>query len=192
MDDLKGLSILTFTNSREWRDWLEKNQSNIDGVWLKLFKKSSGKQSFTYHQALDEALCFGWIDGIKKSFDDQAWLQKFTPRRKRSTWSKINRQHVARLVKEKKMTEFGLKEIERAKQDGRWDAAYDSPKNMKVPADFLTELKKDKMSYEFYKTLNKANTYAIAWRLRSAKKPETRERRMNVLLKMMKDHKKLH
>lgn len=192
MNDLKGLPILTFTSFLEWRDWLENNQSNIDGVWLKLFKKSSGKQTFTYHQALDEALCFGWIDGIKKSLDDQAWLQKFTPRRKRSTWSKINRQHVARLIKDKKMTESGLKEIERAKEDGRWEAAYDSPKNMKVPADFLSELKQDKKAYAFYKTLNKANIYAIAWRLQSAKKSETRERRKIVLLQMMKDKKKLH
>jgi uncharacterized protein YdeI (YjbR/CyaY-like superfamily) len=124
--------------------------------------------------------------------DDKSWLQKYTPRRSKSMWSKINREHVARLVKEKRMQPAGLKEVEAAKNDGRWEAAYDSPKNMEVPADFLKELKKDKKAFEFFKTLNKTNIYAIAWRLQTAKKPETRQKRMKVLLEMMKDNKKIH
>ena len=149
-------------------------------------------KSITYAEALDEALCFGWIDGQLKTCDTKSWLQKFTPRRSKSIWSKRNREHVARLIKEKRMTAAGLKEIELAKKDGRWEGAYDSPKNMQVPADFLRELKKDKNAYAFFQTLNKANTSAIAWRLQTAKKPETREKRMQAVLQMLGQGKKLH
>ena len=159
---------------------------------MKLYKKDSKKKTITRSEALDEALCFGWIDGQSKPLDEKSWLQKYTPRRAKSLWSKINREHIARLTKEKRMQPAGLKEVETAKKDGRWDAAYDSPKNMEVPVDFLKELKKDKKAYEFYKTLNKANTFAIAWRLQTAKKLETRDKRMHVLLAMMKDNKKIH
>ncbi len=188
----KELPIKAFTTSEKWNAWLLKNHSTSNGIWVKLYKKDSGKKGMTRAEALDEALCFGWIDGQSKSGDDKYWIQKFTPRRAKSLWSKINREHVARLIKEKRMQPAGLKEIEEAKKDGRWEQAYDSPKNMEVPADFLKELKKDKKAYEFYKTLNKTNLYAIGWRLQTAKKPETRERRMKTLLEMMKDGKKIH
>ena len=174
--------IKFFSSAKAFRAWLEKNHAKPDGIWLRMFKKVSGKKTITYDEALDEALCFGWIDGQAKSHDKDSYIQRFTPRRKRSMWSKRNREHVARLIKEKRMTSAGLKEVETAKKDGRWDAAYDSPKNMTIPVDFLVHLKKNKKAYDFFKTLNKTNTYAIAWWLQTAKKPETRERRMREIL----------
>ena len=187
-----NISTQSFKTPREWRSWLTKHHAKPEGIWLRFFKKASGVKSITYAEALDEALCFGWIDGQLKTYDTKSWLQKFTPRRSKSIWSKRNREHIARLIKEKRMTAAGLKEIELAKKDGRWEGAYDSPKNMQVPADFLRELKKDKNAYAFFQTLNKANTYAIAWRLQTAKKPETREKRMQALLQMLGQGKKLH
>jgi len=192
MSEVKTLPVKAFTTSVKWHEWLLKNHANKEGIWMKLYKKDSKKKTITRSEALDEALCFGWIDGQSKPLDEKSWLQKYTPRRAKSLWSKINREHIARLTKEKRMQPAGLKEVETAKKDGRWDAAYDSPKNMEVPVDFLKELKKDKKAYEFYKTLNKANTFAIAWRLQTAKKLETRDKRMHVLLAMMKDNKKIH
>jgi uncharacterized protein YdeI (YjbR/CyaY-like superfamily) len=157
-----------------------------------MFKKDSGKTTGTHDAAIDEALCFGWFDGQADKYDENSWLQKFTPRRPKSLWSKRNRERVARLIKKKRMQPAGLKEVEAAKKDGRWNQAYDSPKNMEVPADFLNELKKNKKAYEFFKTLNKANTFAIGWRLQTAKKPETREKRMKAILGMLQKGEKLH
>ena len=185
--------IKSFASSKQWKEWLVMNYSTSNnGIWLRIFKKDSGEVTITYDEALDEALCFGWIDGQKKTYDEKSWLQKFTPRRSKSIWSKRNKTRVAQLIKEKRMQPSGLKEIETAKKDGRWDKAYDSPSQMEIPADFLAILEKDQQVYEFFKTLNKANKYAIAWRLQTAKKPETREKRMQILLKMMKERRKLH
>ena len=181
----------SFSTQQKWREWLEKNHAASDGIWLRIFKKDSGKKTVTHAQALDEALCFGWIDGQRNSHDEVSFLQKFTPRRSRSIWSKRNRENVERLIKEKQMTPAGLAEVERAKKDGRWENAYDSPKNMQVPADFLKELKKDKKAYEFFQTLNKTNKFAIAFRLHTAKRPETRERRMKDFLARMAKGEKL-
>lgn len=186
------LYILSFHASKEFEKWLSKNHSVSNGIWLKFLKKYSGEKTITYAEALDCALCYGWIDGQAKKFDDTSWIQKFTPRRKKSIWSKRNTENVARLIKEKRMKQSGLKEIEAAKKDGRWEAAYDSPSNMSVPADFLKELSKNKKAKEFFDALNKSNTYAIAWRLQTAKKPETREKRMKQMLEMLKKGKKLH
>lgn len=186
------IPTIVFNTQKDWHEWLAANHSTSKGVWLRMYKKQSGKQSINYDEALDEALCFGWIDSQKKSYDESSWIQKFTPRGLRSMWSKRNREHVARLISEKRMTPAGLAQISEAKKDGRWNAAYDSPKNMQVPHDFLNELKKDKVAYQFYQTLNNANIYAIAWRLQTAKKPETRARRMEALLKMLAEGRKLH
>jgi uncharacterized protein YdeI (YjbR/CyaY-like superfamily) len=182
----------TFETAEEWRRWLTKHHASSSGVWIRIFKRGSGVKTVSYAEALDEALCFGWIDGQKDAYDATSWLQKFTPRRPKSVWSKRNREHVARLIKEKRMTPAGLAEVEAAKRDGRWDNAYDPSSTMEVPEDFLKELKKDKAAYAFFKTLNRANIYAIAWRLQTAKKPETRARRMQMLLGMMRQGKKLH
>ncbi|TAL29592.1 MAG: bacteriocin-protection protein, YdeI/OmpD-associated family [Spirochaetes bacterium] len=185
--------IKSFASSKQWKEWLAMNYAiSNNGIWLRIFKKDSGEATITYDEALDEALCFGWIDGQKKAYDEKSWLQKFTPRRSKSIWSKRNKTRVAQLVEEKRMQPSGLKEIETAKKDGRWDKAYDSPSQMEIPADFLSILKKDQKAYEFFKTLNKANTYSIAWRLETAKKPATRQKRMQILLKMMKKRQKLH
>ncbi len=190
--DKSDLLIIVFESANKWQSWLEKNHTNLTGIWVKLAKKDSGIASITYAQALDEALCYGWIDGQIKAFDEQYWLQKFTPRRPRSIWSKVNIGHVERLIKENRMQPTGLAAVTAAKADGRWSQAYDSPKNMVIPDDFLKELSKSKQAEAFFKTLNKANTYAIAWRLQTAKKPETRARRMQVLLEMMAKGQRLH
>ncbi len=184
--------VRSFKTAALWRSWLEKNQTKYEGVWLRIYKKDSGKKTVTYAEALDDALCFGWIDGQKKTYDAESFLQKFTPRRAKSMWSKRNREHIARLTKEKRMTAAGKREVDLAKKDGRWEQAYDAPSDMVVPADFLTLLKKDKKAFEFFNTLNKTNTYAIVWRLQTAKKPETRARRAESLLTMLKAGRKLH
>lgn len=190
MDEVNPLK--TFTTEQKWREWLERNHHTSRGLWLRIYKKNAGKRGVTYDEALDEALCFGWIDGQMKSHDQISYVQKFTPRRPRSTWSKRNREHIARLIKAKRMTPAGLREVAAAKKDGRWIAAYDSQKNMSLPEDFMKALKGDKKAYDFFMTLNKANKYAIAWRLQTALKPETRARRMNSLLEMLSKGKKLH
>jgi uncharacterized protein YdeI (YjbR/CyaY-like superfamily) len=185
--------VKSFASSKQWKEWLKMNYATCkNGIWLRIFKKDSGEATVTYDEALDEALCFGWIDGQKKKYDEKSWLQKFTARRSDSMWSTRNKTRAAQLIGEERMQPSGLKEIETAKKDGRWDKAYESPSQMEVPADFLAILEKDQPAYEFFKTLNKANTYAIAWRLQTAKKPETREKRMQILLKMMKNRQKLH
>jgi len=185
-------AVKSFTAPRTWHTWLTKNHATSEGVWLRFFKKLSGKKSLTHDEALDEALCYGWIDGQLARYDDISWLQKFTPRRPKSMWSKRNREHVARLSMENRMKPAGRREVASAKDDGRWEQAYDSPKSMKVPEDFLKELRKNKKALAFFGTLNKANTYAIGWRLQTAAKPETRERRMKQILRMMSEGKKFH
>jgi uncharacterized protein YdeI (YjbR/CyaY-like superfamily) len=184
--------ILPFESAKAWEAWITKNHSRSRGVWLQLFKKDSGKRTVTYDEALDAALCYGWIDGQKKSYDKGSFLQKFTPRRPKSVWSKRNQEHVARLIKAKRMKPAGLKAIEAAKKDGRWEQAYDSPKNITIPDDFLKELSRNKKAKEFFETLNKANLYAIAWRLQTARKPETRENRKQAILAMLAKGKKFH
>lgn len=187
-----SLLRLSFENAQAWRRWLTKNYLKQEGIWLRLFKKHSGIKTINHAEALDEALCFGWIDGQGKSGDETSWLIKFTPRRIKSIWSKRNKEIVARLIMENRMTKHGLQAIQAAKADGRWDAAYDSPKNMRVPEDFLQLLKSNKKAEMFYKSLNKANTYAIAWRLQTAKSFDMRKRRMQKIFRMLQDEKKFH
>jgi uncharacterized protein YdeI (YjbR/CyaY-like superfamily) len=184
--------IVSCETQKDWRDWLEQNYDSVKGIWLRLNKKNSGITLIFYDEALDEALCYGWIDGQLKSLDEKAYLQKFTPRRTKSPWSKRNIDHIARLTKEGRMRPSGLREAEAAKADGRWDKAYDPGSSMTMPEDFLKELSKDKKSLDFFNTLNKSNTYAIAWRLQTAKKPETREKRMKEILDMMAKGIRLH
>ncbi len=186
------LQIISFKSQKDWASWLAKNHAKSNGVWLRLFKKDSGVASVAYDEALDEALCYGWIDGQLEKHDDKSWLRKFTPRRPQSVWSKRNIEHVNRLIQAGKMKSSGLKEVEAAKADGRWERAYDSPSAMQVPKDFLKELSKDKKAKAFFETLNKANTYAIAWRLQTAKKPETRAKRMKAILEMLTRGEKFH
>lgn len=192
MESKVSLPVISFQSAKEWRTWLSKNSQVSDGVWLKIFKKESKEKTITYAEALEESLCYGWIDGQKKSFDKQAWLQKFCPRRPKSIWSKVNIAHVERLTKAGKMKPQGLKAVTSAKADGRWEKAYDSPSKMTVPDDFIKELGKNKKALEFYKTLNRANLFSIAFRLQTAKKPETRQKRMDVILDMLSKGQKFH
>ena len=184
--------VLEFKLQKDWEKWLEKNHSNFPGVWLRFYKKNSGKTGISYSQALDEALCFGWIDGQTKSVDEESYLQKFTPRRSKSIWSKRNIEHIARLAKEGRMQPAGLKEVENAKSDGRWAKAYDSPANMTFPEDFLVALSKNKKALEFFDSLNKVNKYAIGWRLQTAIKPETKQKRIKTIIEMLKNGEKFH
>ena len=179
------MKIVTFQSSTAFRSWLKTNHAASDGIWLRIFKKDSGKESISYAEALDQALCYGWIDGQKKAHDDRSWLQKFTPRRPRSGWSKINVQHAERLIKSSEMTPAGLAAVEAAKADGRWGTAYDSFRNAAVPADFLKELAGSKEASAFFETLNKTNRYSIAYRLQTAKKPETRKKRIRAIIEML-------
>ncbi|HEU5396564.1 MAG TPA: YdeI/OmpD-associated family protein [Verrucomicrobiae bacterium] len=186
------MKTLSFLSSAEFRRWLEENHATVDGIWLRIFKKGSGRKSITYAEALDECLCFGWIDGLKRPCDERSWLQRITPRRARSAWSNLNTRHVERLIKTMRMTSHGLAAVEAAKADGRWQAAYESPRNAAPPDDFLQALAKDKKTRAFFEKLNKANVFAIVYRLRTAKKPETRERRMRMILEMLARGEKFH
>jgi uncharacterized protein YdeI (YjbR/CyaY-like superfamily) len=179
------VAILTCRSAKEWSQWLARNHGKSDGVWLKFFKKTADGVAISRPEALDEALCYGWIDGQLKKHDDESWLQKFTPRRTKSIWSKINVGHATRLIESGRMKPAGLREVEAARQDGRWAAAYDSPSSSTMPKDFLEALSKNKKAEAFFQTLNKANRYSISWRLQTAKKPETRERRMKAILAML-------
>jgi uncharacterized protein YdeI (YjbR/CyaY-like superfamily) len=184
--------IIAFKDSATWRRWLDENHGKTDGVWLRLYKKASAIPSVSYAEALDEALCYGWIDGQKKSYDEESFLQKFTPRRAGSMWSKRNIEHIQRLTKQELMMPAGIMEVERAKEDGRWAAAYDTPSDMVVPNEFIAELKKHPVAEKFFATLNKANTYAIAWRLQTANTEETRKRRQDKIIALLNAEQKLH
>jgi uncharacterized protein YdeI (YjbR/CyaY-like superfamily) len=177
--------ILCFRSAAEFRKWLAANHRQSDGIWLRIFKKDSGEPTVTYAEALDEAICFGWIDGQKRRHDEASWRQRFTPRRPKSGWSKLNTQHAERLIQAGRMHEAGKSEIDAAKKDGRWTAAYDSPSKATFPEDFLAELSRNKKAKAFFDSLNKANRYAIAYRLQTAKKPETKQRRMKMILAML-------
>ena len=184
--------ILPFESKKKWADWLAREHAKSSGVWLKLAKMDSGVRSVTYEEALDVALCYGWIDGQKKGFDGEYWLQKFTPRGPKSIWSKINTEKAEKLIASGEMKPAGLKAIEAAKQDGRWEAAYASQKNISIPEDFHVALEENKKAKAFFATLNSANRYAILFRLHNAKRPETRARWIQKFVDMLERSEKLH
>ncbi|MBS0416909.1 MAG: YdeI/OmpD-associated family protein [Proteobacteria bacterium] len=195
MADVLGKTALpmrSFRSAADFREWLAKEHANSNGVILRIYKKESGVPTVSYAEALDEALCFGWIDGQKLPYDTKSWLQKFTPRRSRSGWSKKNTEHVERLIESGAMTPAGVKEVEAAKADGRWAAAYESQSSAKAPKELIEALAKNKKAGAFYATLNKANLYAIAYRLQTAKKPETKERRLKAIVAMLARGEKFH
>jgi len=189
-----GLDLLVFKEPEAWRAWLARNHATHEGLWMMIAKKGAPDPSVSYAQALDEALCYGWIDGQKGSLDAHHFLQRFTRRRPRSIWSKVNIAHVTRLTEADRMTAAGLSEVERAKADGRWDRAYDAPSTAKIPEDFLAllELPKNKKAKAFYETLKKAELYSIAWRLQTAKKAETRAKRIEAILAMLANKETFH
>jgi uncharacterized protein YdeI (YjbR/CyaY-like superfamily) len=186
------LPVLPFAGKKKWADWLAKQHDKSTGVWLKLAKKDMGIPSVMYEEALDIALCYGWIDGQKKGFDDKYWLQKFTPRGPKSIWSKINTEKAERLIASGEMQPAGLRAIELAKQDGRWEAAYASQKNISIPEDFQAALDKNKKAKAFFATLNSVNRYAILFRIHNAKKPETRAKRIQQFVEMLERGEKIH
>lgn len=181
-----------FELQASWAAWLSENHSTSSGVWLQLAKKGADTASVSYEEAVEVALCFGWIDGQKQAHDDQFWLQKFTPRSAKSIWSKINRDKALALIEAGKMQPAGLKEIERAKADGRWDAAYDSPSKAGVPEDFQAALDGNARAKAFFATLESRNRYAILFRIHTAKKTETRAKRIAQFVLMLERHEKVH
>jgi uncharacterized protein YdeI (YjbR/CyaY-like superfamily) len=188
----QDLPIIAFASPEEWEAWLAQQHASSSGLWLKMAKKATGIPSITYEQALDVALCYGWIDGQKDSFDEQYWLQRFTPRRPKSRWSKVNREKVTALLAGGRMKPAGLREVERAQSDGRWDAAYDRQSVATVPTDLQLALDQNDRAREFFATLNSANRYAILYRIAEAKTPETRARRIEKFVAMLNEGQKLH
>jgi len=184
--------VMLFASQQDWDDWLATNSGTSPGLWLRLAKKSAAYQSVSYQQAIDVALCHGWIDGQKKSFDDASWLQKFTPRGPNSGWSKINRAKALALIEQGRMRPSGLAAIERAKENGRWDAAYDSHSTAEPPSDFLAALDRSPEAKAFFATLNSQNRYAVLYRIQTAKKSETRQKRIAQFVLMLEKHEKLH
>lgn len=189
----KGLKVLQFPTLRDWINWLETNaHNNSSGVWIKLAKKDSGITSITYEELREGCLIYGWIDSLPNTLSTKEYLLKVCPRRTKSIWSKINRTIVEDLIRRNKMKPQGLIEVEAAKRDGRWDRAYDSPKDMQVPKDFIAELQKYPDALNFYNTLTRTNIYAIAFKLNTAVKPETRKKRFEKLIALMKAKEKIH
>jgi uncharacterized protein YdeI (YjbR/CyaY-like superfamily) len=188
----KKMPVLEFKDQKAWTRWLDKNHSKSSGIWLRLAKKASGHATVSYYEALESALCYGWIDGQKKADNAEWWLQKFTPRGTKSIWSKVNCDKAETLVQSGQMRAAGMAAIESARRDGRWDAAYDSPRNAAPPADFQAELDRHPKAKEFFATLNRANRYAILWRLQTAKKIETRTKRIQQFVEMLEKKEKLH
>jgi uncharacterized protein YdeI (YjbR/CyaY-like superfamily) len=186
------LPIVLFGDRGELEAWLEENGDSAEGVWLKIAKKGASEPSVTYAEALELALCFGWIDSQKRGFDDQYFLQRFTPRRPGGRWSKINREKATALIEAGKMRPAGLAEVEAAKADGRWDAAYEGQRAAEVPPDLQRELDASPAAAEFFASLDSANRYAIIYRLNDAKRPETRERRLRKFLAMLERGEKIH
>lgn len=181
-----------FKSQKDFHNWLMKNHDKNTELWVGFWKKTSGKSGMTYDEGVEESLCFGWIDGLAKGIDDKSYMQRFTPRRPKSIWSKINVGHIKRLTKEGRMMPSGLAVVEAAKKDGRWDAAYDSPKTAKPPKEFLELLHKNKKAKDFYETLSNSNKFAIAWRIQTAKKIETKEKRMREIIGMLERGEKFH
>ncbi len=183
---------LDCADAAQWTAWLKAHHATSRGVWLRIAKKDSGERSVSYAEALDAALCQGWIDGQKKSLDERHWLQRFTPRSARSIWSKRNRDRALQLVKAGRMRSAGRAEIERAQKDGRWDAAYDGAASATVPPDLLAALSADPRAAAFFASLDLTNRYAILFRTHNAKKPETRARRITQFVAMLARGEKIH
>ena len=192
MKNADTLPTLPFASQQDWEAWLDTHHADTAGVWLKLAKAGAGVPSITYAQALEVALCYGWIDGQKASFDEQYWLQKFTPRRSKSVWSQVNCAKATELIAAGRMREAGLRQVEVARADGRWDAAYAGQRTIEIPPDFQAELDAHPAAQAFFATLNSANRYAFLWRIHTAKKPETRAARIRQFIEMLERGEKLH
>jgi uncharacterized protein YdeI (YjbR/CyaY-like superfamily) len=185
------LPVTPFASKDAWEEWLEANHESAEGVWIKIAKKASGIASVTHAEAIEVALCFGWIDGQRVGFDETWFLQRFTPRRPRSNWSRINRDKAEKLIADGAMRPAGLREVERAQADGRWEAAYPSAKNMQVPDDLQAALDRSPAAREFFATLTGSDRYAVLYRIHDAKRAETRARRIDKFVAMLARGEKL-
>jgi uncharacterized protein YdeI (YjbR/CyaY-like superfamily) len=183
--------VVYFASPAQMEAWLEEHGESSEGIWLKFAKKGSGIPSVVYADAVEVALCHGWIDGQARRLDEQHYLQRFTPRRPRSKWSRINREKAERLIAESRMRPAGLREIERAREDGRWDDAYDSPTTATVPDDFQQALDADPGAREFFESLGSTKRYSFLYRIADAKRPETRARRIAEYVELLRDRKTL-
>jgi uncharacterized protein YdeI (YjbR/CyaY-like superfamily) len=187
-----GLPTLAFASDAEWERWLEENHAASAGVWIRMAKKGSGIESVRYPGVLHTALCFGWIDGRREALDERHFLQRFTPRRPRSRWSRINRDKAERLIAEERMRPAGADEVERARQDGRWDRAYEGQRSITVPEDLQQELDARPRANAFFADLSSQNRYAILYRLHDARTPQTRARRLAQFLAMLEAGETIH
>src|SRR5215831_20477948 len=185
MKDSDNLLVMSFETQRDWEVWLKEHHADTRGAWLKIAKKEARTPSVSYAEALDSALCYGWIDGQKAAFDDKYWLQKFTPRTAKSAWSKVNCAKAEALIAEGRMQPEGLRQVELAKADGRWERAYESQSKITIPADFQSELNKNPRAKDFFNTLDSANRYAFLYRIQAAKKPETRSAKIHKFVEML-------
>ena len=188
----KGLPIHAFETASQWSEWLAQNGASSNGLWLKFYKKDSGRKTVGKAEAIEAALAHGWIDGQLDSFDDTAWLTRFTPRKSTSKWSEINRKTAERLIEAGRMTAPGLAEVERAKADGRWDAAYAPQSQAEVPEDLAAALEASPKAKAFFETLTGANRYASLYRTHTAKKPETRKARIEKFVAMLERGEVIH
>jgi uncharacterized protein YdeI (YjbR/CyaY-like superfamily) len=184
--------VLLFRDQKEWAAWLNEHHKASPGIWLRIGKKGSGLESLSYAEAHEVALCYGWIDGRKRSCDEVSWLQRFTPRGPNSVWSRINREKAEELVRSGRIKPAGLDAIDRAQENGRWDSAYDSPSRSVVPRDLQAALNRNRKAKSFFASLDRANRYAILWRLQTAKRPETRARRIREFIRMLEKREKIH
>lgn len=186
------IPVLPFIDRKNWSTWLEQNHASSTGIWILFAKKNSGVASVTYAEALDIAIAYGWIDSQKKSHDEKMFLQKFTPRGKRSIWSVVNRTKALAMMESGEMKPAGLAEVERAKSDGRWDAAYEPQTRAQVPADLRKALDANPKAAKFFATLSSQNRYAILFRVHTARKTETRQKRIEQFVAMLARHETLH
>ena len=183
---------IRFASAAEWERWLGENHRDCDGVWIKMAKRASGVDGVRYPEVLESALCYGWIDARREALDERFFLQRFTPRRTRSRWSRINRETAERLISEGRMRPSGLAQVERAKADGRWEAAYESQARSRVPEDLERELDARPAAKASFERLNSQNRYAILYRLADAKRAETRERRLAKFVEMLEAGKTIY
>jgi uncharacterized protein YdeI (YjbR/CyaY-like superfamily) len=184
MGEKHGLPIVAFPSREAWAAWLGEHHTDSSGVWLAVPKKGAGEAGVSYADALEVALCYGWIDGQKATHDERFWLQRFTPRRAKSIWSRVNRDKALALIERGEMQPAGLREVERAQADGRWEAAYEPSSTMTVPDDLQEALTSNRAAAEAFAALNRTNRYAILHRIHAAKKPETRTRRIETFVAM--------
>jgi uncharacterized protein YdeI (YjbR/CyaY-like superfamily) len=189
---VKDSEIRLFPSKTDWTVWLNKNHRKSAGLWLRIAKKGPGLESVSYKEALEVALCYGWIDGQKRPESKESWLQRFVPRGSKSLWSKINREAALALIASGQMKAAGLEAVESAKQSGQWEAAYDSPSGATVPGDFQAALEANPKAKKFFETLDRTNRYAVLWRIQTVKRAETRSRKIERFIAMLEREEKIH